>query len=423
MQIVAVGISHRTAPVQARERVAFLESRVGSAGVMLRQREGVHEAVLLSTCNRTEAYAAVDDPDAGIEAIIAFFCTHHEVPRQEIEPYLYAHRGVEAARHLFRVAVGLDSMLVGETQILGQVRDAFAAARERGSAGPVLGALFREAIATGRRVRRETEIDRGAVSVPGAAVAMARRLCGDLRGRAVLVVGAGEMAELTVRSLASSGCAPITVCNRTVENARPLAATVGGRAVRFDELSEHLAGADILVTSTDAPHHVIEVALVADVMRVRDRPLLILDIAVPRDVDPAVADVPGVKLLNIDDLESASAQTRAERAGAIGRAEAIASDQAEAFAAWLRSVRVVPLITALRSRAEAVLEEEWRRVLPQLSSLPPRERDAVRLTLRRVVNRMLHAQIVRLKNIGARADSAGVDADRATPAVDDVAGS
>jgi glutamyl-tRNA reductase len=423
MEIVAVGTSHRTAPVQARERVAFSASRVGSAGVLLRQRVGVAEAVVLSTCNRTEVYAAVDQADAGIDAIVGFLCSYHEVPRQGIEPYLYTHRGVGAVRHLFCVAAGLDSMLVGETQILGQVRDAFVAARERGSAGPVLGALFREAIATGRRVRRETEIDRGAVSVPGAAVAVARRLCGNLRGRAVLVVGAGEMAELTVRNLASAGCAPITVCNRTVENASSLAATVGGQAARFDELGEHLGASDILVTSTDAPHPVVEAAVVRDVMRYRDRPLVIVDIAVPRDVDPAVAAIEGVHLLNIDDLQGASARTLAERASAVAQAEAIIAEQAEGFEAWLRSVRVVPLITALRSRAEAVLEEEWRRALPRLGSLPASQREIVRSTLRRVVNRLVHSQIAQLKGPTARGDDPEIDSQRALGGIEDAAGS
>ncbi|MDR5684139.1 MAG: glutamyl-tRNA reductase [Armatimonadota bacterium] len=421
MQIVAVGMSHRTAPVEARERVAFLESRIGSAAALLCQRAGVREAVLLSTCNRTEAYAAVDDPDAGVEAVVAFLCAYHEVGRQDIEPYLYAHRGVQAAQHLFRVAAGLDSMLLGETQILGQVRDAYAAAREAGSAGPVLGALFREAIAAGRRVRQETGIDRGAVSVPGAAVAMARRLVGDLRGRAVLVVGAGEMAELTVRHLASAGCAPIAVCNRTLDNARTLAAMVGGRAVRFDELGGQLAAADILVTSTGAPHPVIEVPLVRQAMHGRGRPLVILDIAVPRDVDPAVAQIDGVHLVNIDDLEGMRAQTHARRSKAVARAEAIAREHAEAFGAWLRSVRVVPLIAALRARADAVLDEEWRRVLPQLASLSARERETVRATLRRVVNRLLHAQIVRLKDV-AREHDPEVESAQAAPQLDDAAG-
>jgi glutamyl-tRNA reductase len=423
MHIVAIGISHRTAPVQARERVAFLESRIGSAGALLCQREGVREAVLLSTCNRTEAYAAVQDPDAGIDTIATFLCTYHDVPRRVVEPHLYGLRGVEAACHLFRVTAGLDSMLLGETQILGQVRSAFAAAREAGSVGPILGALFREAIAAGRRVRRETGIDRGAASVPGAAVAMARRLCGDLRGRSVLVVGAGEMAELTVRNLASDGCAPIAVCNRTLENAQVLASLVGGRAVRFDELAQHLAAADILVTSTGAPHPVIEAALVREVVRDRQRSLVILDIAVPRDVDPAVSEIAGVYLLNIDDLEGVAAQTRDRRADTVTRAEEIARERAEAFAAWLRSVRAVPLIAALRSRADAVLEEEWRRALPRLSSLAPSEREIVRSTLRRAVNRLLHAQIVRLKDSAARGDVPDVGSEPALLDLDDAAGS
>lgn len=412
MDIVLVGTSHRTAPLEVRERVAFLESRLGSAAALLRQRDGVHEAALVSTCNRTEAYVVADDPSAGAEAVLGFWTDYHGVHRRDIEPYAYVLRGPEAACHLFRVAAGLDSMMVGETQILGQVRDAFAAAREARTVGPLLDALFRHAIAAGRRVRRETGIERGSLSVPAAAVALAREILGSLEGRRVLVLGAGEMAELTVRHLVEAGCSSVVVCNRTLDHARPLAERLGGVAVRFDELGTQLPGCHVLVTSTSAPHPVVEPDLVARAVAGRAEPLVILDIAVPRDVHPAVAELPGVQLFNVDDLDRVSQTAPQARQAEIAQAEGIVAEEADRFSAWLRSLKVVPLIAALRSRAESVVEEEWRRALPRLASLSPEEREAVRAVLQAVVNRLLHGPIVRLKEIARREEAVYVEAAR-----------
>ncbi|MCS7236541.1 MAG: glutamyl-tRNA reductase [Armatimonadota bacterium] len=412
MDILCVGTSHRTAPVEVRERVAFLESRLGVASALLRGRDGVHEAVLLSTCNRTEAYVVAEDASAGTHAVLAFWCDYHGVSLQELEPYVYALRGADAVRHLFRVASGLDSMMVGETQIMGQVREAFGAARASRATGPLLDALFRQAIATSRQVRQRTGIERGSLSVPGAAVEVARQLLGGLGGRRVLVLGAGEMAELTVRHLVESGCGGVVVCNRTLEHARPLAERLGGVAVRFDELGRYLSEVDILVTSTAAPHPVVEPELVAQAVQGRREPLVIVDIAVPRDVHPAVGGLPGVRLLNVDDLQAVSEAARQARQAEIAQAEKIVAEETDRFCAWLRSLKVVPLITALRARAEAVAEEEWRRALPRLQGLTEQERETVRALLQSVVNRLLHGPIVRLKEIARREDTVYVEAAR-----------
>ncbi len=412
MNILCVGTSHRTAPVEIRERVAFLESRLGTASALLRAREGLHEAVILSTCNRTEAYVVAEDPSAGTRAVLEFWCDYHGLAPREMEPYVYALWGLEAVRHLFRVAAGLDSMMVGEAQILGQVREAFGAARGSHATGPLLDALFRHAIAAGRRVRQRTGIERGSLSIPEAAVELARQLLGGLAGRRVLVLGAGEMAELTVRHLVEAGCGAVVVCNRTLEHARPLAERLGGVAVRFDELGAHLARADILVTSTAAPHPVVEPELVAQAVQGRQEPLLIVDIAVPRDVHPAVGRLPGVRLLNVDDLQAISEAGRRARQAEIAQAEGIVAEETERFSAWLHSLKVVPLITALRARAEAVAEEEWRRALPRLRGLTEEEQEAVRALVQSVVNRLLHAPIVRLKEIARREDSVYVEAAR-----------
>ncbi|MFN3284854.1 MAG: glutamyl-tRNA reductase [bacterium] len=412
MNILCVGTSHRTAPVEVRERVAFLESRLGTASALLRAREGLHEAVILSTCNRTEAYVVAEEASAGTRAVLDFWCDYHGLAPREMEPYVYALWGLEAIRHLFRVAAGLDSMMVGEAQILGQVREAFRAARGTRATGPLLDALFRHAIAAGRRVRQRTGIERGSLSVPEAAVELARQLLGGLAGRRVLVLGAGEMAELTVRHLVEAGCGAVVVCNRTLEHARPLAERLGGVAVRFDELGSYLARADILVTSTAAPHPVVEPDLVAQAVQGRQEPLLIVDIAVPRDVHPAVGRLPGVRLLNVDDLQAVSEAARQARHAEIAHAEGIVAEETERFSAWLHSLKVVPLITALRARAEAVAEEEWRRALPRLRGLTEEEQEAVRALVQSVVNRLLHGPIVRLKEIARREDSVYVEAAR-----------
>lgn len=421
MDILCVGTSHRTAPVQVRERVAFLEGRVGAASALLRARDGLHEAVLLSTCNRTEAYVVASDPSAGARSVLEFWCDYHGLDGAEVEPYVYSLSGTDAVRHLFRVAAGLDSMMVGEPQILGQVREAFRAARSAHATGPLLDALFRHAIAAGRKVRQRTGIERGSLSVPAAAVTLARQLLGGLAGRRVLVLGAGEMAELTVRHLVEAGCGTVVVCNRTLEHARPLAQRLGGVAVRFDELSASLREADILVTSTAAPHPVVEPELVAPAVAGRREPLVIVDIAVPRDVHPAVGELPGVRLFNVDDLEAVSQATRQARQAEIAQAEAIVAEETERFSAWLRSLKVVPLITALRSRAEAVVEEEWRRALPRLRHLPQEDQEVVRAVLQAVVNRLLHGPIVRLKEIARREEAVYVEAARSLLGVDEAA--
>jgi glutamyl-tRNA reductase len=423
MDLLALGLSHHTATVEARERVAFLPGKLPSAVALLRQQKGIAEAALLSTCNRTEAYVVAVDEEAGRESVLSFWSAYHGVPRETFAPYIYLHRGAEAARHLFRVAGGLDSMIVGEAQILGQVREAFRLAQQGGGIGPVLSRLFRQAIAAGRRVRRETGIGRGAVSVPGAALTVAREACGDLRGRRVLVLGSGEMARLLVRNLVEAGCTAVVVCSRTLEHAEALAAAFGARTVRFDELGSALQEADILVTSTGAPHVVVEASMVAEVMRKRTAPLLILDIAVPRDVDPAVRSLAGVHLVDIDDLQAAGQRVLQERRGDVERAETILAEETEKFEAWYRSLDVVPLIRALRHRAEAILEEEWARLRPQLAQLPVEHQEAVRQALRAAINRLLHRPIVRLKAMAADRAPALVDAARALLDLEDVASS
>ncbi len=412
MDILCVGTSHRTAPVEVRERVAFLESRLGGACALLRARDGLHEAVLLSTCNRTEAYVVADDPSAGARTVVEFWCDYHGIRPADVEPYTYRLSGPDAVRHLFRVAAGLDSMMVGEPQILGQVREAFGTARAVRATGPLLDALFRHAIAAGRRVRQQTGIERGSLSVPAAAVTLARQLLGGLAGRRVLVLGAGEMAELVVRHLVEAGCGSVVVCNRTLEHARPVAQRLGGVAIPFHELAAFLRQADILLTSTAAPHPVVEPDLVEQAMAGRQAPLVIVDIAVPRDVDPAVGRMPGVRLFNVDDLEGVSQAARQARQAELAQAEAIVEEETDRFTAWLKSLKVVPLIAALRARAEAVVEEEWRKALPRLQALTPEEREAVRAVLQAAVNRLLHGPIVRLKEIARREESVYVEAAR-----------
>ncbi|MBI4278446.1 MAG: glutamyl-tRNA reductase [Armatimonadetes bacterium] len=411
--VIVVGVSHKAAPIEVRERVAFLESDLVAALGQLVAATGLPEAMLLSTCNRTEVYAVPQGGGEVREPITAFLSRDRRVPREVFESYLYEHRDEEAVAHLFRVASGVDSMVVGEAQILGQVKQAFAAAQAAGTAGPVLDALLREAISIGKRARDETSIGRGAASVPSAAVTLARRVFGQLRGRGILIVGAGKMGELTVRSLVDAGARQVIVANRTVEHAQTLATVFGGQAVGLVGLARHLAEADIVITSTGAAHPVIGVDLVRGVMARRNgSQLFIIDIAVPRDVHPGVGTLAGVHLYNVDHLQQIAEETLRARRDAVAEVERLVEDAVRAFQDWHLSLEAAPIIAALRRRAEAIIETELTRARGRLRRLGPEEVDVVRRLTESVVNKLLHTPIVRLKESAARRRRAYLEAAR-----------
>jgi len=399
MRLFAVGLSHRTAPVELRECVDFSRLGVAEALAALAARGVSREMVVLSTCNRAEIYA-VAGPD-GPDAIGRFFADYHGIPLARISEHLYVRRGADAARHLYRVAAGLDSLVVGEPQILGQVKAAYATASDNGFTAAVTNRLFHTAFGVGKRVRTETGLSEGAVSVSYAAISLARKIFGDLGGLNVVVLGAGGMAKLTAVHLRSQGVRHVTIASRTFSAAESLARQLTGRAVPWEELDPALAGADIVVTATGAHEPVLTRARVYEVMRPRqERPLFIIDIAVPRDVAPDVGDLEQVFLYNIDDLQGIVKENLARRSGELQRAEAIVDEEVARFTGWLQSRDVIPTVVALRERFEAVRRAELARLEPKLAALPPEARERVDEITHLLVQKLLLTPTEQLKAAG-----------------------
>jgi glutamyl-tRNA reductase len=398
MNLLLVGISHRVAPVELRERVAL---DLAQAGELARELAAVAgEAVCLSTCNRTELYLAGEDPAAAAEQAVNALGEHAGT---DLRSLLYRLEDEAAGIHLFRVAAGLDSMVPGEGEILGQVRDAF----EAGSPGPLLDRLFRQAIHAGKKVRTETAIAESPASVSSAAAALAEQVFGDLAGCRVLLVGAGKIGELAARNLVSRGAEIAAVANRSVDRAQELAGGFGGRAISLEEIPAELPRVDVVLTSTSAPGHVLTQADVARALPGRKgRPLFLIDIAVPRDLDPAIHQLDGCYLYDIDDLESVVAQSLAGRRREAGRAEEIVLDEAERFRAWQASRDVVPAIASLRALAEEIRESELDRARARLERLSEAERRAVEAVTSRIVDKLLHVPTVKMKEAAAGADGA-----------------
>jgi glutamyl-tRNA reductase len=399
MRLLAVGMSHRSAPVELREAVDFARAGLEPALASLASRRIAHEAVVLSTCNRAEIYAAVEE-DSAADALCRFIADYHQIPYERLGPHLYVHRAGEAARHLFRVAAGLDSMVVGEPQILGQVKEAYARAAELKYTGAFTNRLFSAAFAVGKRVRSETGLGEGAVSVSYAAISLAKKIFGDLKGLDVLILGAGEMAKLTGVHLRSHHIGRLSLASRTLATAEALAARLGGRAIGWASLNEALIAADIVVAATGANEPVLTRARIEEVMRPRrHRPLFLIDIAVPRDVDPDVARLDQVFLYNIDDLQTIVRENLARRGGEIDRAEAIARDEVQRFTAWMQSREIIPTVIALRQRFETIRQTELQRLAPKLATLPPEARARVDEVTRLIVEKLLLAPTEQLKAV------------------------
>lgn len=400
MQLIAVGINHRTAPVALREALDFRRDGLDAAHAALTRCELVREAVLVSTCNRSEIYAAVDGEGVA-DACARFMAAYHGVAWETLSPHLFVLRGAEAARHLFRVAAGLESLVVGEPQILGQVKDAFAAAERMKRSGAVTNRAFAAAFTVGKRVRSETGLGEGAVSVSYAAIALARKIFGSLAGRDVLVLGAGEMAELTGVHLRAQDVRGITIASRTLATAEDLAAKLEGRAVPWSALPDALKAADIVVAATGAAEVVLTRRAVDEAMRARrGRPLFIIDIAVPRDVAAEAGAIEQVFLYNIDDLQAIVQENLSRREAELARADAIVSEELGRFVAWLQSRRIVPTVVALRERFENVRQAELRRLEPRLASLPPDARARVDEITHLIVEKLLLTPTEQLKSLG-----------------------
>jgi glutamyl-tRNA reductase len=395
MHITLAGISHKTAPVAARERFAFASEELPAALPRLGAAFDGGVA-LLSTCNRTEVYLA--GPHAVALAPVVRLLGELKGATDVPEASFYHHAGRDAARHLFRVAAGVESMVLGESEILGQVRSAFASATAAGTHNAVLSQLFHGAIRVGRRARSQTHIGRYAVSVSSTAVALARKTLGDLACRTVLVVSAGEAGKLAARSLAESGASRLLVTSRTAGRAQELAADLGGETVPFERLPEAIADADIVISSSAAPDFLIGTHDVREAAAGRDgRPLLLIDIAVPRDIDPAVRGLPGVHLYDIDDLQGQVERNMNARRREAAKVERIVEEAVERFASWQRDQGVVPTVAALRARADALREAEVGRTLKRLNGLSPAQRRSVEAMANALAKKLLHDPIIRLK--------------------------
>ena len=413
MPVAVVGVSHRTAPIELRERFAFGRAEHAPALVRVASEPGA-EAVLLSTCNRTEVYVAAPEGDDAVERAKAVLAEKVEQDVASAARWMYVHRDRKAVEHLFRVSSGLDSMIVGEPQIQGQVKEAYAAARgTAGAAGPVVGPalnrLFQSAANVGGRVRSETGLGIGAASVSSAAVELAKKIFGSLRGRRALVLGAGEMSEVTLECLRGEGVDTAIVANRTWERARELAEKWGGAAVRWESFWQSLSQVDIVICSTAAPHPVLTVKRFREALpKGAPRPLCIIDIAIPRDVEPGVGDEENVFLYNIDDLQQIVDDNLGRRRAELPAAEAIVAEGVEEYWAWYAALAVVPTIRALRDRGEALRQAEVERALRQLSHLPPEDQLAIDALTRSLLNKLLHAPTARLREATGNGRGTGV---------------
>jgi glutamyl-tRNA reductase len=399
VHLFLLGVSHRTAPVDLRERLDFSSRSIGDAVEALAARPSATESVVVSTCNRSEIYVASDDPARARAELIAFLSDYHGVAPETFLPHLFVKEDAAAAGHLFRVAAGLDSLVVGEPQILGQVKEAFQIAAERRCTGPLLSKLFNWSFGVGKRVRSETALGEGAVSVSFAAVSLARKIFGRLDGRHVLVVGAGDISTLTAQHLRSQGVGDITITSRTMAHAETLATAVGGKAIPWEQMAQALAQADIVITATGSQRPIITRQHLESATggRRRSSPLFIFDIAVPRDVAADVAEIEQVFLYNVDDLHSIVDENLSRRATEVSRAEQIVAEELGRFAAWQRSRGAVPTVVALRQKFEAIRQSELRRLDHKLASLPPEARARVDEITRLLVEKLLLEPTEQLK--------------------------
>ncbi len=407
MPLLMIGINHKVAPVEVRERLAFGPERVPLALRELTQGEaaGIEEVVLLSTCNRTECYVCTCDGSRAEAQLYDFLSRHAALSVDQLQQIVYVLRGTEVVAHLMRVAAGLDSLVLGENEILGQVRSAAEMAQAAGTTGPILATLFRYALQAGKRARAETEIGRGDISVASVVVELAGQVFGPLTDRTALLIGAGKISAITARALVKAGLRCVLIANRTFEKAQKLARNLHGTAVHFDALQDVLTQADIVICSTGAPHIVLHADAVAHAQRARgDRPLLVVDLAVPRDADPKIVSIPGVRLSNIDDLEIIVKTSHPLTASICQEVEAIVQQEFDSFYHWYGSRRCVPVIQALNSRAETIYQAEVEQTLRRLGPLTPHQESLVRAMGKAIAGKLLHQPIVHLRELSLDED-------------------
>ena len=405
-ELLALGVSHKTAPLDLRERLSLTEGRAVSALAELTAAPEIHEAAAISTCNRTELYLIVSDPVEAESAALGVLTRQAEIRPTELLGHLYSLRAGDAARHLLQVTAGLDSMILGEAEIQGQVKRAYELAMVEGATGAILNRLFRDALTAGGRAREETGISQKGVSIPSVAVELARRAIGDLSERRVLVVGAGETAELVAKALVARGVDTVFVANRHYDRAIGLAQRFDGAAVRFEELPEQLATADIVVSATNSPHHIVERDGLGHVMEERDgRLLLLVDIAVPRDIEPECREVHGVTLHDIDDVQQIVERNAGGREAEARRAEPIIAAELDRFERWLASLAVVPTVAALRGRADEIVERVLAENDGRWEGLSEADRERLDAMAKAIAGRLLHEPTVRMRRSAGSEDA------------------
>ena len=400
MDIIVVGLNHRTAPIEIREKLSISDAQLREALIRLKSCHGIDEGVILSTCNRVEVCAVVQQIQPGFQRIKEFFEDHHTgLSPEEWNACLYLYSADEAIRHVFRVASSLDSMVIGEPQVLGQLKEAFDVAMHQKATGVILNKVFRKAISVAKRVRTETKIAENAVSISFAAVELAKKIFGSLDGKEALLVGAGEMAELAVRHLVDNGVKKVMITTRNFDNAIDLAKRFDGIPLRLEEFPRYLAEADILICSTGAAHYVItEEHIDKAILRRKNRPIFLIDISVPRNIDPRVNRIDNVFLYDIDDLQLIVDANLEGRQKEALKAEEIVSEELTAINKWLKSLEVVPTITALRTKAEDIRRMEVAKFLAKLGELTPEQRETVEGLAASVINKLLHSPLVVLKD-------------------------
>jgi glutamyl-tRNA reductase len=409
MNLTLVGINHRTAPVEVRERMHIPEARLAQAVSDLIHREGIREGLILSTCNRVEVMTAAEDRVDAEPIIQQFLADHHRFELGSYQRFFYRYQQQEVVRHLFRVASSLDSMILGEPQILGQLKRAYALAREAGGLNGSLKEIVNQALAVARRVRRETALGSAAVSVSYAAVELAKKIFGSLEGRTIFVIGAGKMSELAAKHLLRSGASAIYVTNRTYERAVQLAAAFRGTAIAFEQLFEHLPKADIVISSTGAAGYVVNKEHVAKILSARrNRPVFFVDIAVPRDIDPLVNELDNAFVYDIDDLGQVVEANKKQREREAVWAEEIVQEEVQKTMRRLASRDLVPTIVALEDRLNAIREGEMERYNTRLGNLTPEQRQAVDALTRGIMNKILHGPITELKSGAGQPEQAAL---------------
>lgn len=399
MHIVVVGLSHKTAPVEVREKLAVPESRLGEALTRLCSYSGVRECLLLSTCNRVEVYAVVEEIEAGYGRIQEFLAdAHFSLSSEQLTPHLYWHSGDRAIGHLFRVAASLDSMIIGESQILGQLKDAFEVALTHKTTGVILNKVVKKAISVAKRVRTDTKIAEMAVSVSYAAVELAKKIFSDLSEKTVLLVGAGEMGKLAARHFVASGVRHVRVTTRSPHHALELADKFNGTAVPFELFAEDMASADIVLVSTGAAHYLIGSDDVQRAVKQRmNRPMFLIDISVPRNIDPSVRHIDNAFLFDIDDLKLRIEQNRVDRMREAEKAEQMVTEEVGVLRQWFQSLEVTPTIVALKNRVDDIKRAELEKALGRLSHLSVQERELVESMASTIVNKLIHSTLVTLK--------------------------